>query len=78
LEKWKALNRLRRGVGQWKTTLKKWKILEEDTTNCKCGEIQTMGHSLKCPPTGTTCDKNDLNLANNKAAAVVAFWTTEI
>jgi len=78
-EKWKALNRLRTGVGRCKTTLKKWKILgEDDTINCKCGEIQTMGHLLKCPLIGTTCDENYLHLANDKASAVVAFWMTEI
>jgi len=49
---------------------------EDDTTNCKCGEIQTMG--LQCPLIRTTCDENDLHLANDKAAAVVAFWMTEI
>lgn len=48
-EKWKALNRLRTEVGRCKTTLKKWKILrEEDTTNYKCGETQTMGQLLQC------------------------------
>lgn len=47
-------NRLKIGVGRCKTTLKKWNILGElDTTNCKCGETQTMGHLLQCSLIGT-------------------------
>jgi len=77
--KMESIKSFRFRVGRCKTTLKKWKILgEDDTTNCKCGEIQTMGHLLQCPLIGTTCDENDLHLANDKAAAVVAFWMTEI
>jgi len=46
--KWKALDRLRTGVGRCKTTLKKWNILGDDeTTNCKCGETQIMDHLLQ-------------------------------
>jgi len=78
-EKWNALNRLRTGVERCKTTLKKWNILvEENTTNCKCDETQTMGHLLQYPLIGTTCNKNDLDLEHDKAAAVVTFWMTEI
>jgi len=51
---------------------------EEDTTNWKYGVTQTMGHLLQCLLIGTTCDKNDLHLANDKAATFVAFWMAEL
>jgi hypothetical protein len=37
-----------------------------------------MGLLLQRSLIGSTDDKNDLDLANDKAAAVVTFWKTEV
>ena len=46
---WRALNRLRTGVGRAKTVMRKWGALDDaQSVDCDCGEPQTMAHLLSC------------------------------
>ena len=45
---WRALNRLRAGVGGGKTVLRRWGYLDDaQSVDCDCGEPQTMAHLLE-------------------------------
>ena len=40
---WRALNRLRTGVGRAKTVMRRWGYLDDaQSVDCDCGEPQTM------------------------------------
>lgn len=43
---WTAVNRIRVGVGRCRQEMVKWGMA--DDPRCECGEIQDMGHILKC------------------------------
>ena len=44
---WRALNRLRTGVGRAKTVMRRWGYLDDaQSVDCDCGEPQTMTHLL--------------------------------
>ena len=46
---WRALNRLRTGVGRAKTVMRRWGYLDDaQSVDCDCGEPQTMAHLLSC------------------------------
>jgi len=57
---WRALNRLRVGVGRSKENLAKWSIISEEDTSCDCGQLQTMSHLLRCPSCPTPCTIDDI------------------
>ena len=49
---WRAINRLRTGVGRAKTMMRRWGYLDDaQSVDCDCGEPQTMAHLLSLPPT---------------------------
>ena len=44
---WRALNRLRTGVGRAKTVMRRWGYLDDaQSVDCDCGEPKTMAHLL--------------------------------
>ena len=62
--KWKALNRLRSGVGRTNYAMAKWGYTTS-TTACPCGiDPQTMDHLLQCPKLSTKCTHQDLSVYN--------------
>ena len=75
---WKTLNRLRVGVTRCKKNQQRWGYLEGDDVSCDCGEEQDDTHLLVCPRMQTSCNMNDLMMANDKAISVAAYWSGRI
>ena len=69
---WRALNRIRAGVGRCRVNRKRWGFSNND--QCDCGTTQTMEHLLSCPNCPVSCTMQDLNEANEKAVALATFW----
>ena len=61
---WRALNRLRTGVGRAKTVMRRWGYLDDaQSVDCDCGEPQTVAHLLSCrllDEACTGCTADDL------------------
>ena len=58
---WRAINRLRTGVGHAKTMMRRWGYLDDaQSVDCDCGEPQTMAHLLSCRLLGEACTAEDL------------------
>ena len=58
---WRALNRLRTGLGRAKTVMMRWGYLNvAQSVDCDCGEPQTMAHLLSCRLLDEACTADDL------------------
>lgn len=73
---WKSLNRLRAGVGRCRESRARWGFTANSL--CDCGASQTMAHLLSCPNSPSTCTRQDLNEANDKAISVAKYWSKDI
>ena len=66
---WRALNRLRTGVGRAKTVMRRWGYLDDaQSVDCDCGEPQTMAHLLSCRLLDEACTADDLATVTERAA----------
>ena len=58
---WRALNRLRTGVGRAETVMRRWGYLDDaQSVDCDCGEPQTMAHLLSYRLLDEACTADDL------------------
>ena len=58
---WRALTRLRTGVGRAKTVMRRWGYLDDaQSVDCDCGEPQTMAHLISCRLLDEACTADDL------------------
>ena len=58
---WRALNRLRTGVGRAKTVMMIWGYIDDaQSVDCDCGEPHTMTHLLSCRLLDDACTADDL------------------
>ena len=58
---WRAINRLRTGVGRAKTMMRRWGYLDDaQSVDCDCGEPQTMAHLFSCRLLDEACTADDL------------------
>ena len=72
---WRALNRLRTGVGRAKTVMRKWGYLDDaQSVDCNCGEPQTMAHLLSCRLLDEACTADDLATVTERAKACARKW----
>ena len=74
---WRALNRLRTGVGRAKTVMRRWGYLDDaQSVDCDCGEPQTMAHLLSCRLLDEACMADDLATVTERAMACARKWET--
>ena len=72
---WRALNRLRTGVGRAKTVMRRWGYLDDaQSVVCYCGEPQTMAHLLSCCLLDEACTADDLATVTERAKACARKW----
>ena len=72
---WRALNRLRTGVGRAKTVMRKWGYFDDaQSVDCDCGEPQTMAHLLSCRLLDEACAADDLATVTERATACARKW----
>ena len=72
---WRAINRLRTGVGRAKTTMRRWGYLDDaQSVDCDCGEPQTMAHLLSCRLLDEACTADDLATVTERAKACARKW----
>ena len=72
---WRAINRLRTGVGHAKTMMRRWGYLDDaQSVDCDCGEPQTMGHLLSCRLLDEACTADDLATVTEWAKACARKW----
>ena len=72
---WRALNRLRTGVGRAKTVMRRWGYLDDaQSVDCDCGEPQTMAHLLSCRLLDEACTADDLATVTERAKACAHKW----
>ena len=72
---WRALNRLRTGVGRAKTVMRRWGYLDDaQSVDCDCGEPQTMAHLLSCRLLDEACTADDLAAVTERAMACARKW----
>ena len=72
---WRALNRLRTGVGRAKTVMRRWGYLDDaQSVDCYCGESQTMAHLLSCRLLDEACTADDLVTVTERAMACARKW----
>ncbi len=72
---WRALNRLRTGVGRAKTVTRRWGYLDDaQSVDCDCGERQTIAHLLSCRLLYETCTADDLATVSDRAKACARKW----
>ena len=72
---WRALNRLRTGVGRAKTVMRRWDYLDDaQSVDCDCGEPQTMAHLLSCRLLDEACTADDLATVTERAKACARKW----
>ena len=73
---WRAINRLRTGVGCAKTMMR-WGYLDDaQSVDCDCGEPQTMAHLLSCRLLDEACAADDLVTVTERAKACARKWRT--
>lgn len=76
---WKALNRLRTGVGRSKDNLQKWEIRPGNSdVLCECGTIQTTQHMTQCSLCPVSCTTEDLWKATPRGIEVAKYWQNKI
>ena len=66
---WRALNRLRTGVGRAKTMMRWGYIDDAQSVDCDCGEPHTMAHLLSCRLLHEACTADDLATVTERAKA---------
>ena len=67
---WRALSRLRTGLGRAKTVMRRWGYLDDaQSVDCDCGEPQTMAHLLSCRLLDEACTADDLATVIERAKA---------
>ena len=72
---WRAINRLRTGVGRAKTTMRRWGYLNDaQSVEFDCGEPQTMTHLLSCRLLDEACTADDLATLTERAKACARKW----
>ena len=72
---WRALNRLRTGVGRAKTVMRRWGYLDAaHSVDCDCGEPQTMAHLLSCRILDETCTADDPATVTKRPKACARKW----
>ena len=72
---WRALNRLRTGVGRAKTVMRRWGYLDDaHSVDCDCGEPQTMSHLVSCRLLDEACTTDDLDTVTERAQACARKW----
>ena len=72
---WRAINRLRTGVGRAKTTMRRWGYLNDaQSVEFDCGEPQTMTHLLSCRLLDEACTADDLATVTERAKACARKW----
>ena len=72
---WRALNRLRTGVGRAKTVMRRWGYLDDaQSVDCDCGKPQTMAHLLSCCLLDEACTADDLATVTERAKACPRNW----
>ena len=72
---WRALNRLRTGVGRAKTVTRRWVYLDDaQSVDCDCGESQTMAHLFSCRLLDEACAADDLATMTERAMACARKW----
>ena len=70
---WRALNRLRTGVGRAKTVMRRWDYRHDaQSVDCDCGEPQTMAHLLSSRLLDEACTADDLATVAERAKACAA------
>ena len=73
---WRALKRLRTGVGGAKTVMRRWGYLDDaKSVDCDCGEPHTMAHLLSCRLLDEACTADDLAAVTERAMACAACGT---
>ena len=73
---WKAMNRLRTGVGRCGVDMVRWGYGGEE--ECGCGLLQTRDHFLRCSLNPVPCNQSDLVNANQSAVTVAQYWSGRI
>ena len=72
---WRAINRLRTGVGRSKTVMTRWGYLDDaQSVDYDCGEPQTMAHLLSCCLLDEACTANDLAAMTEWAKTCARKW----
>ena len=72
---WRALKRLRTGVGRAKTVMRSWCYLDDvQSVNCDCGEPQPMAHLLSCRLLDEACTAGDLTTVTERAKEGARKW----
>ena len=72
---WRALNRLRTGVGRAKTMMRRWGYLDDaQSVDCDCGEPQTMAHLLSCRLLDEARTADDLATVTERSQACARNW----
>ena len=72
---WRALNRLRTGMGRAKTVMRRWGYLDDaQSVDCDCGELQAMAHLLSCRLLDEACTADDLATVTERAKACARKW----
>ena len=72
---WRAINRLRTGVGRAKTVMRRWGYLDDaQSVDCDCGEPQTMAHLLSCRLLDEACMADDRATVTERAKACARKW----
>ena len=72
---WRALNRLRTGMGRVKTVMRRWGYLDDaHSVDCDCGEPQTMAHLIACHLLHEAFTADGLATATERAKACARKW----
>ena len=72
---WRALNRLRTGMGRAKTVIRRWGYLDDaQSVDCDCGEPHTMAPLLPCRLLDEACTADDLVTVIERAKACARKW----
>ena len=73
---WRAINRLRTGVGRAKTVMTRWGYLDDaQSVDCDYGEPQMMAQLLSCRLLDEACMADDLATVTERAKACARKWT---
>ena len=72
---WRAINRLRTGMGRAKTLMRRWGYLDDaQSVDCDCGEPQTMAHLHSCRRLDYARTADDLSTVTERAKACARKW----
>ena len=71
---WRALNRLRIGVGRAKTVMRRWGYLDDAVSGLRLRDPQTMAHLLPCRLLEEACTVDDLATVTELAKACARKW----